>query len=80
MAMNCVADMLEGVKRKILDHAHIAEANSDVAASVSFSFVADGGDDPPSASVMYGSGKHRKCKPGHLRKWIGEKGEGEFVW
>ena len=58
MARNCVVDMPEDVKRKIRDHAHIAEANPDVAASMSFSFVADGGDDPPSVSVMYGSGKH----------------------
>ena len=80
MARNCVADMPEDVKRKILDHAHIAEADPDVAASVLFLFVVDGGDDPPPASVMYGSGKREKCNPGRPHKWIGEKGEGEFAW
>ena len=81
MARNCIADMPEDVKCKILDHAlYIAEGDPDVTASVSFLFVADRDDDSPSASVMYSSGKHGKRKLGRPCKWIGERGEGKCAW
>ena len=73
--------MPENVKWKVLDHANIADIADIETTSELFAFVSDDASDgPPWASVTYGSGKHGKCKPGHPRKWIGEKGTGEFSW
>ena len=79
-AKNCIADMPEDVKQKVLDHTHVAKVDLDEATSVSFSFVADRGDDPPSAFVTYGLGKCGKWKPGCPHRWVGKKGIREFAW
>jgi hypothetical protein len=76
VARNCVADMPEEVKQKVIDHALVADTDPDATSPKLFTFVSDTGDDPP----LYSSGKCGKCKVGHPRKWIGEKGAGEFSW
>ena len=76
MVKNCVANMPEDVKWRVLDHANIADIET---TSEWFAFASDASDGPHTY-VTYGSGKHRKCKPGRLHKWIGEKGMGEFSW
>ena len=68
--------MPEDVKRRVLDHTNIADIET---TSKWFAFASDASDGPH-AYVTYGSGKHRKRKPGHPHKWIGEKGMGEFSW
>ena len=81
VAKNCVANMPENVKRKVLDHANIADIADIETTSELFAFVSDDASDgPPWASVTYGSRKHGKRKPGRPCKWIGEKGTGEFSW
>ena len=67
---HCIADMPEDIKWKVLDHAHVADIDPEAMLSKLFAFVSD----------TYGSGKHGKLKPGRPRKWIGEKGTGEFSW
>ena len=62
--------MLEDIKWKVLDHAHVANIDLEVMLSNLFMFASD----------TYGSGKHGKLKPGHPCKWIGEKGTGKFSW
>jgi hypothetical protein len=76
MARNCVADMLEEVKRKVIDHALVADTDLDVTSPELLAFVFDAGDDPP----LYSSGRRGKRKVGCPRKWIGEKGTGKFSW
>ena len=52
---NCVADMLEDVKRKVIDHANIASTSPD---KELFAFASDDAHDNPFCeSVTYGSGK-----------------------
>jgi hypothetical protein len=65
VAKNCIADMPEDIKRTIVNHAHITITSP---------------DDELFAFAVYGSGKQGKLKPGRPRKWIGEKGTGEFSW
>jgi hypothetical protein len=78
MARNCVANMPEDVKRKVVDHAHIAITSLD---EELFTFASDEAHDNPFCeSVTYDSWKQGKLKPGCPRKWIGEKGTGEFLW
>ena len=79
IARNCVADMPEDVKRKLLDHAHVTlvDPGPDEELSCLFPFVSGAGDDPPPTSVAYSPQKGRKRKPGRRHKWIGEKGKGE---
>jgi hypothetical protein len=74
MARNCVADMPEEVKQKVINHALVADTNPDVTSPELFAFVSDAGDDPP----LYISRKHGKHKVGHPCKWIGEMGK--FSW
>ena len=76
VARNCIADMPEEVKRKVIDHVLVADTDPDVTSPELFAFVSDTGDDPPS----YSSGKRGKREVGRPRKWIGEKGAGEFSW
>ena len=76
MAKNCVTNMPEEVKQKVIDHALVADIDLDATPSELFAFVSDAGDDPPS----YSSRKRGKCKVGWLCKWIGEKGTDEFSW
>ena len=76
MARNCVADMPEEVKQKVINHALVADTDLDATSPKLFTFVSDTGDNPPS----YSSRKRGKRKVGCLRKWIGEKGVGEFSW
>ena len=67
MVKNCVADMLEDVKRKVIDHANIASTSPD---KELFAFASDDAHDNPFCeSVTYGSGKRGKRK---YRK--------EFAW
>jgi hypothetical protein len=54
----------------------VADADLDVTSPELFAFVSDTGDHLP----LYISGKCGKRKVGHPRKWIGEKGTGEFSW
>ena len=68
MVRNCIADMPEDIKWKIIDHAHIASTSVD---DEMFVFTFDEAyDDPFCESVTYGSGKRGK------RKWRRE----EFAW
>jgi hypothetical protein len=76
VAKNCVADMPEEVKRKVIDHALVADTDLDATSPELFAFVSDTGDDPP----LYSSRKRGKRKVGRPHKWIGEKGVGEFSW
>jgi len=76
MVRNCVADMPEEVKQKVINHALVADTDPDATSPELFTFVSDAGDDPPS----YISRKRGKRKVGCLLKWIGEKGMGEFLW
>jgi hypothetical protein len=85
IAKNCVADMPEDIKRKVLNHAYVADIDPgpDEELYSLFAFISHAGDNPPSTSVMYSPRKEWKCKPGRHRrpyKWIGEKGKGEFAW
>ena len=60
LAKNCIADMPEDVKRKVLDHAHIASTSAD---DELFAFASDEGRDNSLCElVMYGSGKRGKLK------------------
>jgi hypothetical protein len=75
---NCVTDMPEDVKRKVVDHTHIAITSPD---EELFVFASDEAHNNLFCkSVTYGSGKQGKLKPGHPCKWMGEKGLGEFSW
>ena len=47
MAKNCVTDMPEEVKQKVIDHALVADIDLDATSSELFAFVSDAGDDPP---------------------------------
>jgi len=71
VARNCVADMPEDVKRKIVDYANIATTCSDeVIPDGLFAFTSDEGhDNPLCKSVTYGSGKQGKLKSGWERKF-----------
>ena len=69
IAKLCVADMPEDVKRGILEHAHIT--------------LFDSGQQDDEELFVCCSEMSRiggKRKPGRPRKWIGEKGKGEFAW
>ena len=60
MARNCIADMPEDIKRKVVDHAHIASTSVN---DELFAFAFDEAyDDPFCESVTYGSGKRGKRK------------------
>ena len=65
MAKNCVADMPDDVKWKVIDHMHIASTSLD---EELFAFASVDADDAHDnlfcESVMYGSGKQgkRKCR------------------
>ena len=76
VARNCVADMPEEVKQKVINHALVTDTDLDATSPELFAFVSDAGDDPP----PYISRKHGKRGVGRPRKWIGEKGMGEFSW
>ena len=72
MAKNCVANMPEDIKRKIVDHANIAITSPDGAIPEElFAFASEGHNNPLCESVTYGSGKQGKLKLG----W-----EEEFAW
>jgi hypothetical protein len=60
----------------LIDHALVADTDPDATSPELFAFVSDAGDDPP----LYSSGRRGKRKVGRPRKWIGEKGTGEFSW
>ena len=78
MARNCVADMPEDVKWRVVDHTHIAITSPD---DELFAFACDEAHNNPFCkSVTYGSGKWGKLRPGCPHKWIGEKGMGKFLW
>jgi Zinc knuckle len=63
MAKNCVANMPDDVKCKVIDHVHIASTSPD---EELFAFASANADDahnnPFCESVMYGSRKQGKCK------------------
>ena len=69
---NCVANMPEDIKRKIVDHANIAITSPDGAMPEElFTFASEGHNNSLCESVTYGSGKQGKLKSG----W-----EEEFAW
>jgi hypothetical protein len=74
VARNCVADMPEEVKRKVIDYALVADTDPDATSSELFAFVSDAGDDPP----LYSSGRRGTRKLGRPCKWIGDKGTCKF--
>ena len=60
VAKNCIADMPEDVKRKVVDHAHIAIMSPD---NKLFAFVSEeAGSNPLCEPAMYGSEKRGKLK------------------
>jgi hypothetical protein len=73
MVRNCVADMPDDVKRKVINHANIATGPDEaISESELFAFASDEArNNLFCESIVYGSGKQGKLKPG----W-----EEDFAW
>ena len=73
MARNCVADMPNDVKQKVVNHTNIATGPDEaISESELFAFASDEArNNPLCESVTYGSGKQGKLKLGR---------EEDFAW
>jgi hypothetical protein len=73
VARNCIADMPNDVKQKVVNHANIATSPDEaISESELFAFASDKAcNNPLCESIVYGSGKQGKLKPGQ---------EEDFAW